>query len=460
MLKTPEQVIIIYEEILCRKVTINKVTPMLLSKYFLPVLREQPQDAQISSHSLMLRSGMIKQQSAGIYSWLPLGLKVLKNVENIIRFNMNATGCIELLMPCIQSAELWKESGRFDDYGKEMLKFPDRHDNMMLFGPTNEEMITDIFRKTIKSYKDLPKNFYQIQWKFRDEIRPRFGVMRGREFLMKDAYSFDIDQEGALESYNSMYAAYMRTFKDLGVSAIPVAADNGVIGGNLSHEFHIIADTGESDLYYDSKFDLISEDLATDIVLLRTIYAAADEKHDPKTCDVPDSELCKRKGIEVGHIFNFGTKYSEAMGALVNNIKGELVPANMGSYGIGVSRLVAAVIEASHDSKGIVWPHNIAPFKVSILNLNIIDPKCCELSDYVYNYLISLNVDVLYDDTDERPGSKFATHDLIGSPWQIIIGAKNAALGLVELKHRATGEMETEDADIIIKQIIGNLNVK
>lgn len=433
---------------------------MLLSKYFLPVLKEQPQDAQIASHSLMIKAGMIRQQAAGIYAWLPLGHKVLKNIENIVRFNMDAAGAIEMLMPCIQPADLWIETGRFDNYGKEMLKFPDRHDNMMLFGPTNEDMITDIFRKNIKSYKDLPKNLYHIQWKFRDEVRPRFGVMRGREFLMKDAYSFDIDEASAIETYNQMFIAYMRTFRDLGLSAIPVLADNGPIGGNLSHEFHIVAETGESTIYYDKTFDTLSENLATDIEELKSLYAAAEEKHTPTSCTDPNVELQKSKGIEVGHIFYIGTKYSKALNAVVNDKNGNLVPVEMSSYGIGISRLVGAIIESSHDDKGIIWPESVAPFKVSVINLNINDAKCNDLSLYIYNQLSNQGVDVLYDDTDERAGSKFATHDLIGSPWQVIIGPKKAVNDTVELKHRRTGETEDLSAAIAIKQIFGNLNVK
>lgn len=433
---------------------------MLLSKYFLPVLKEQPQDAQIASHSLMIKAGMIRQQAAGIYAWLPLGLKVLKNIENIVRFNMDAAGAIEMLMPCIQPADLWIETGRFDNYGKEMLKFPDRHDNMILFGPTNEDMITDIFRKNIKSYKDLPKNLYHIQWKFRDEVRPRFGVMRGREFLMKDAYSFDIDEASAIETYNQMFIAYMRTFRDLGLSAIPVLADNGPIGGNLSHEFHIVAETGESTIYYDKTFATLSENLATDIEELKSLYAAAEEKHTPTSCTDPNVELQKSKGIEVGHIFYIGTKYSKALNAVVNDKNGNLVPVEMSSYGIGISRLVGAIIEASHDDKGIIWPESVAPFKVSIINLNINDAKCNDLSFNIYNQLSNQGVDVLYDDTDERAGSKFATHDLIGSPWQVIVGPKKAVNDTVELKHRRTGETEDLSAAIAIKQILGNLNVK
>jgi prolyl-tRNA synthetase len=430
---------------------------MLLSKYFLPLLKEQPLEAQTKSHSLMLRAGMIRQQAAGIYSWLPLGLKVMQNIENIVRFNMNATGAIELLMPCIQPAELWQESGRFDNYGKEMLRFPDRHGNMLLFGPTNEDMITDIFRKNIQSYKDLPKNLYHIQWKFRDEIRPRFGVMRGREFLMKDAYSFDIDQESATETYYQIYASYMQIFKDLGLSAIPVLADNGPIGGNLSHEFHVIAETGESTIYYEKKFITLADSLASDINELRSLYAAAEEKHDPAKCSVPRDELMTSKSIEVGHIFYIGTKYSDAMKAYVNDQNGKQVAPEMSSYGIGISRLVAAIIEYSHDDRGIIWPENVAPFKVSLINLKISDTKCNDLANYVYNYLKGINIEVLYDDTDDSAGSKFASADLIGSPWQIIIGPKKAKDDLVEIKHRATGESEDVSAQMAIKKLVGSL---
>lgn len=433
---------------------------MLLSKFFLPVLKDHPAEAKVVSHALMLKSGMIRQHAAGIYNWLPLGLKALKNVENIVRFNMDASGFIEMLMPCVQSADLWIESGRFNSYGKEMLKFKDRHDHDLLFGPTNEEAFTDIIRNSVQSYKDLPKVFYQIQWKFRDEIRPRFGLMRGREFLMKDAYSLDVDEEGATNTYNQMFTAYMRTFSDLGLLAIPLAADTGEIGGSLSHEFHVIADTGESTLYYDQKFDLLKEELADNISLVKSLYAATEEKHDPTTCPIDEKELSMRKGIEVGHIFNFGDKYSRPMNAFVNNNNGQLVPIQMGSYGIGVSRLVAAIIEVNHDDKGIIWPNSVAPFKVSIINLNINDQNCNELAHNIYNQLTAQNIDVLLDDTDDRAGSKFATHDLIGSPWQVIIGPKKAQAGLVELKNRRLGEAEDIDPQQAINQIISNLNVR
>lgn len=433
---------------------------MLLSKFFLPLLKDKPAEASIVSHSLMLKSGMIRQHSAGIYNWLPLGLKVLKNIESIVRFNMDASGFVEMLMPCVQSADLWIESGRFNTYGKEMLKFKDRHEHDLLFGPTNEEALTDIIRHSIQSYKDLPKVLYQIQWKFRDEIRPRFGLMRCREFLMKDAYSLDIDEEGAIETYNQMFAAYMRTFNDLGLLAIPLAADTGEIGGSLSHEFHIIADTGESTLYYDKKFDLLKEELADDILLVKSLYAATEEKHDPNNCPVAKKDLSVRKGIEVGHIFNFGDKYSKPMNAFVNNDKGQLIPIQMGSYGIGISRLVAAIIEVSHDEKGIIWPVSVAPFKVSIVNLNIHDQNCNEIAHNIYNELKRENIEVLLDDTDERPGSKFATHDLIGSPWQIIVGPKKAQDNLVELKNRKSGDVEDIESHKVVDEIIGCLDAR
>ncbi|AFC72297.1 prolyl-tRNA synthetase [Rickettsia rhipicephali str. 3-7-female6-CWPP] len=415
---------------------------MLLSKYFLPVLKEEPSEAQVTSHKLMLRSGMIRQQAAGIYTWLPLGLKVLKNIENIVRLNMNKAGALEILMPCIQPAHLWMESGRFDNYGKEMLKFQDRHDNTLLFSPTNEDMITDIFRHNIKSYKDLPKNLYHIQWKFRDEIRPRFGVMRGREFLMKDAYSFDINKENAVKTYNQMYKAYINAFRDLGVFAIPVIADNGPIGGNLSHEFHIIAETGESTIYYDKKFKTLKDNPDIDVEEIKSWYAAAEEKHEVNKLPISEQEITSSKGIEVGHIFYIGSKYSVNMNALINDEHGKLTPIEMSSYGIGISRLVAAIIEANCDEKGIIWPSSVAPFKVSLINLNIHDSKCVELAEMAYKELSDKNIEVLYDDTEARPGSKFATHDLIGSPYQIIIGPKKAANNIVELKDRKSGVIE------------------
>jgi prolyl-tRNA synthetase len=433
---------------------------MLLSKYYLPVLKETPSEAQVVSHMLMLKSGMIRQAASGIYNWLPLGLKVLRNIENIVRSNMDASDFIEILMPCVQDGNLWRESGRLDVYGEEMLRFKDRHNHDLLFGPTNEEAITDIVRHSIQSYKELPKVLYQIQWKFRDEIRPRFGLMRCREFLMKDAYSFDIDMENAVKTYDQVFAAYMRTFRDLGLNAIPMAADSGEIGGDMSHEFHIIADTGESTIYYDKKFDLLGENLSSDIRQLKSLYAATEEKHDPKNCPLSGSELSVRRGIEVGHIFNFGEKYSKSMNAMINDKNGKRIPIQMGSYGIGISRLVAAIIEVSHDEKGIIWPVCVAPFKASIINLSEKDENCLNISRDIYNSMKSKGIEVLYDDTSERAGVKFAIHDLIGSPWQMIISPKKAINNVVELKHRASGEVQDVSIEMAISEVVNSLHVK
>lgn len=432
---------------------------MRLSEYFIPVLKEKPAEAQITSHSLMLRSGMISQLASGIYVWLPLGLKVLKNVEKIIRKHMDEAGAIELQMPCMQPAELWKKSGRYDAYGKETIKFLDRHDNEMLLGPSGEEVVASILQDTIQSYRDLPKNFYNIQMKFRDEIRPRFGVMRGREFHMKDAYSFDIDKEHAMETYNKMYVAYIKAFREMGVTVIPVNADNGVIGGSLSHEFHIIADTGESAIYYDNRFDVIGEDTAINLHLMQSLYAATDDKHKKDECPIPEEKLVSKRGIEVGHIFNFGDKYTKAMNIKVSNSKGEEVYPEMGSYGIGISRTVAGIIEAHHDEKGIIWPESVAPFKASIINLVPKSIECRSIAEKAYGMFDEKNIEVLYDDTDERAGHKFASHDLIGIPWQIIIGSKKAGNGLVELKHRSTGETEDLPVDMAVAKILGQLHV-
>jgi prolyl-tRNA synthetase len=404
---------------------------MRMSEYFLPTLKESPKEAEIISHELMLRAGMIKQTSAGIYAWLPLGQRVLKKIEQIVREEQDAAGAQELLMPTLQSADLWRESGRYDDYGKEMLRIEDRQGRDLLYGPTNEEMITDIFRSHVKSYKDLPKNLYHIQWKFRDEIRPRFGVMRGREFLMKDNYSFDLDYEGALYSYQKMFLSYLRTFSRMGLRAIPMRADTGPIGGDLSHEFIILADTGESEVFADAKWhdmDVTASGLSYDdrdklssyYDEMTSIYAATDEKHDENDC--PDN-LIKARGIEVGHIFNFGTKYSKAMNATVQNKDGDLVPVEMGSYGIGVSRLVGGIIEASHDNSGIIWPESVAPFKVGIINLDPEDQKCTDICNNLYNKLQD-DFEVIYDDRSVRPGVKFANMDLIGIPWQIRKGSR------------------------------------
>lgn len=427
---------------------------MRLSRYFLPILRETPKEAEIVSHRLMLRAGMIRQESAGIYAWLPLGLKVLNKVNAIVREEQNRSGAVELLMPTIQSADLWRESGRYDAYGKEMLRIQDRHEREMLFGPTNEEMITEIFRGYVRSYKDLPLNLYHIQWKFRDEVRPRFGVMRSREFLMKDAYSFDLDQAGAVHSYNKMFVAYLRTFARMGLKAIPMRADTGPIGGNLSHEFIILASTGESEVFChadylnydipeaDTDFDNI-QGLQSTVDKWTSLYAATSEMHDQAAFDaVPGDKKMSARGIEVGHIFYFGTKYSAPMGAKVMGPDGQEREVHMGSYGIGPSRLIAAIIEASHDENGIIWPEAVAPFDVAILNLKVGDSGTDAASERLYRELTAAGRDVLYDDRDERPGGKFATADLIGVPWQVLIGPKGLADGKVELKNRATGERE------------------
>ena len=427
---------------------------MRFSRYFLPILRETPKEAEIASHRLMLRAGMMRQEAAGIYAFLPLGLRVLKKIEQIVREEQNRSGAIELLMPTIQSAELWRESGRYEAYGKEMLRIKDRHDRDILYGPTNEEMITEIFRAYVRSYKDLPLNLYHIQWKFRDEVRPRFGLMRGREFLMKDAYSFDLDQAGAVHSYNKMFVAYLRTFARMGLKAIPMRADTGPIGGNLSHEFIILASTGESEVFChadylnfdippaDTNFDDIPG-LQSTVDKWTSLYAATSEMHDTAAFDtVSEDKKMSARGIEVGHIFYFGTKYSEPMGAKVMGPDGQEKPVHMGSYGIGPSRLIAAIIEASHDENGIIWPEAVAPFDVAILNLKTGDAATDAASERLYRELGAAGRDVLYDDRDERPGGKFATADLIGVPWQVLIGPKGLAEGKVELKHRPTGERE------------------
>lgn len=415
---------------------------MRLSRYFLPLLKETPAEAKIVSHRLMLRAGMVRQLGAGIYNWLPLGLKVLRNIENVVREEMNKAGAVEILMPTMQPAELWQESGRYDDYGKEMLRIVDRHERDMLFGPTAEEVVTDIFRNNVRSYKDLPLNLYNIQWKFRDEIRPRFGVMRGREFLMKDAYSFDMDKEGAKKSYQIMYEAYLNTFKRLGLTAIPVRADNGAIGGDLSHEFQILAETGESEVHYDVAFEELMKKPNVDIAKLQSLYAAADEKHDPENCPVSKENLRSKRGVEVGHIFNFGTKYTKAMNVTVLNKEGQAVHPDMGSYGIGVSRLVGAIIESSHDEAGIIWPDSVAPFRVGLINIRSGDAECDKVCDDLYASFAAAGVDVLYDDTSDSAGKKFAAMDLIGLPWQVAIGPRGVKEGVAELKNRRTGEKQ------------------
>ncbi|SNS41066.1 MULTISPECIES: proline--tRNA ligase [unclassified Azospirillum] len=422
---------------------------MRMSTYFLPTLKETPSEAQIVSHRLMLRAGMIRQTSAGIYAWLPLGWKVLQKVAQIVREEQDRAGAQELLMPTIQSAELWKQSGRYEAYGKEMLRITDRHDREMLFGPTNEEMITDIVKTFVKSYKDLPKNLYHIQWKFRDEVRPRFGVMRGREFLMKDNYSFDLDAEGARLSYRRMFLAYLRTFARMGIKAIPMRADTGPIGGDLSHEFIILAETGESQVFCDKQWlelDVLADnpdangDLKDFFAKYTSVYAATEEMHDAANCPVPAEQLETARGIEVGHIFYFGTKYSAPMGAVVTGPDGQPVTVEMGSYGIGVSRVVAALIEASHDDAGIIWPDQVAPFKVALINLKADDEACRSTCDDLYAKLNAAGVEVIYDDRNERPGAKFADMDLIGIPWQLTVGPRGLKAGTVELKRRASGE--------------------
>jgi prolyl-tRNA synthetase len=424
---------------------------MRLSAYFLPLLRENPSEAQIVSHRLMLRAGMIRQSSAGIYSWLPLGLRVLQKVEQIVREEQDRAGAQEVLMPTIQPADLWRESGRYDDYGKEMLRIKDRHERDMLYGPTNEEQITEIFRDAVKSYRELPKNLYHIQWKFRDEVRPRFGVMRGREFLMKDAYSFDLDAKGAKHSYNKMFVAYLRTYARMGLKAIPMRAETGPIGGDLSHEFIILAETGESAVYCDKAWletDILAAEVDYDSDLepafkkWTSLYAATDDMHDAAKSPLAADQLVTARGIEVGHIFYFGTKYSKPMNAVVAGPNGETVPVEMGSYGIGVSRLVGAIIEASHDDKGIIWPEAVAPFRVGLINLRVADAKCVAAADALHGRLRAAGIDTLYDDRDESAGANFATMDLIGLPWQLVLGPRGLAAGTVELKNRATGVKE------------------
>jgi prolyl-tRNA synthetase len=436
---------------------------MRLSRYFLPVLKEAPSDAQIVSHQLMLRAGMIRQEAAGIYAWLPLGLRVLKKVEQIVREEMDRAGAVELLMPTIQLAELWRESGRYEAYGDEMLRITDRHKRDLLFGPTAEEVVTDIFRASVKSYKDLPKNLYNIQWKFRDERRPRFGVMRGREFLMKDAYSFDLDAEGARKSYNRMFVAYLNLYSRMGLKAVPMRADTGPIGGDLSHEFIVLAETGESAVFCHK--DLVEMappgadvdwdgDLQPLVDQRTALYAATEEMHDAAAFDViPEGDRLSARGIEVGHIFSFGTKYSEPMKALVTGPDGKDVPVQMGSYGVGVSRLLGAIIEASHDDSGIIWPESVAPFDVGIINMRQGDAACDEACQTAYRALTAAGRDVLYDDTDTRGGAKFATMDLIGLPWQLIVGPKGVAEGVVEVKNRKTGERHSAPLADVIAQL-------
>ena len=435
---------------------------MRLTQYFLPLLKETPKEAQIASHRLMLRAGMIQQSSAGIYSWLPLGKKVLDKIADIVREEQNRAGALEIMMPTIQPAELWQESGRYDDYGAEMLRIKDRHDRDMLYGPTNEEQVTDIFRAHVRSYKALPLNLYHIQWKFRDEVRPRFGIMRGREFLMKDAYSFDSDAAGARAAYNRMFVSYLKTFARMGLTAIPMEADTGPIGGDMSHEFIILAETGESGVYFHKDWldaDLVTqvnydEDLQPVVDRFTSLYARADEKHDPETCPVAADELMSLRGIEVGHIFYFGEKYSAAMGASVTAPDGTNRPVHMGSYGIGVSRLVGGIIEASHDDRGIIWPRAVAPFDVAVVNLKAGDETCDSCAEDLYAKLQAAGADPLYDDRDDRPGAKLAAIDLIGIPWQIVVGPRGMANGVVEVKNRRTGEAVEVSPDSALSMVM------
>jgi len=415
-------------------------------------MKESPSSAEIVSHKLMLRAGLVRQTAAGIYAWLPIGFRVLKKIEQIVREEQDKAGAIEMLMPTIQSADLWRQSGRYDAYGPEMLRITDRHKREMLYGPTNEEMITALFRDDVKSYRDLPRTLYHIQWKFRDEVRPRFGVMRGREFLMKDAYSFDVDEAGARNSYYTQLLAYLRTFQRLGIRAVPMKAASGPIGGDLSHEFIVLAPTGESEVFYDSDFEDfdwqqsdIQYDSPSDLEALFTqvssMYAATDETHDPaRWNEVPEPRRRTGRGIEVGHIFYFGTKYSESMGLKVTGADGSMVTPEMGSYGIGVSRLVGAIIEASHDDAGIVWPEAVAPWKVGLVTMRGDDAASVAAADDIYARLTAAGVETLYDDRDERGGVKLGSMDLIGLPWQLILGPRGLAAGTVELKNRRTGE--------------------
>ncbi len=441
---------------------------MRLSQYFLPVLRDDPKEAEIVSHRLMLRSGMIRQEAAGSYSWLPMGLRVLKKIEQIVREEQNRTGAIEVLMPTLQSADLWKKSGRYDAYGKEMLRVKDRHERDLLYGPTNEEMITDIFRSGVQSYKDVPRNLYHIQWKFRDEVRPRFGVMRGREFLMKDAYSFDLSREAGQHSYNKMFVSYLKTFARLGLKAVPMRAETGPIGGDDSHEFLILAETGESGVFFDrafydmdwSGFDIDYDDVAEVDRVVKNFtskYAATDEKHDQAEFEskVPERHRLTGRGIEVGHIFFFGTKYSDPLGCQVQGADGKMVTLHSGSYGIGVSRLVAGIIEASHDKDGIIWPEAVSPFDVGLINIKTGDAEADAASAKIYKELTAKGKDVLYDDRNAPGGAKFASMDLIGLPWQVIIGPRGLKEGVAEVKNRKTGERQNVALDRVVERLTG-----
>ncbi len=441
---------------------------MRLSQYFMPILRDDPKEAEIASHKLMLRAGLVRQEAAGSYSWLPMGFRVLKKIEQIVREEQDRAGALEVLMPTLQSADLWKKSGRYDAYGKEMLRIKDRQDRDMLYGPTNEEMITDIFRSGIQSYKDVPRNLYHIQWKFRDEVRPRFGVMRGREFLMKDAYSFDLTAEAGKHSYNKMFVSYLKTFARMGIKAVPMRADTGPIGGDASHEFLVLADTGESGVFFDgalhdldwSKIDIDYDNVeavAKMVADYTSKYAATDEKHDQAEFEkrVPEAKRLSGRGIEVGHIFFFGDKYSLPMGCEVQGADGKKVTLQSGSYGIGVSRLVGGIIEASHDKDGIIWPEAVAPYKVGLINIKAGDAEADAASDKIYKALQARGVEVLYDDRNQPGGAKFATMDLIGLPYQIIIGPRGLKEGIAEVKTRKTGARENVALDKVVERFAG-----
>ncbi len=441
---------------------------MRLSKFFLPVLRDNPKEAEILSHRLMLRAGMIRQEAAGIYAWLPLGFRVLQKIEQIVREEMDRAGAVEMLMPTLQLADLWRESGRYDAYGPEMLRITDRNKREMLYGPTNEEMITEIVRFGVKSYRELPKNLYHFQWKFRDEQRPRFGVMRGREFYMKDAYSFDIDETSARLSYNRMFVAYLRIFARMGLVGIPMRAETGPIGGDLSHEFIVLAETGESGVFINK--DVLNlpippetvdydGDLSSIVEQWTTLYAATEDVHDAARfeAETPEDKRVNTRGIEVGQVFYFGDKYTKAMKALVAGPDGTDKPPMCGSYGVGVSRLAGAIIEASHDDKGIIWPEAVAPFMVGLANLKVGDAATDAACERIYGELTKAKVDVLYDDTDERAGGKFARLDLIGLPYQIIVGPKNLADDMVEVKTRKTGEREMLPIGEVIARFTGSM---
>lgn len=435
---------------------------MYLSNYFLPIQHEKPQNATMTSHCLMQQAGMVRQAASGIYSWLPFGLAILKKIENIIRDELNKAQNIELLTPCLQPASLWETSGRINDYGKELLKMPDRHDQMLLFAPSAEEMVTQAVQPYLTSYKNLPKIFYQFQWKFRDEIRPKAGLLRSREFLMKDSYSFDIDDEGAEATYWHMYITYLKIYRKLGLNVIPAEADNGVIGGNLSHEFHVLAENGQSTIYYDANLPkeiekCLKEDSNLESVKkLSLLYSKTDEK-----CNFSENidNLIKNNSIEVGHIFFFGSKYSTKLNALSQNKQGELVPLSMGSYGIGLTRLVAAIIEANHDENGIKLPINLAPFSVCIVLLSTGDETCLNLAKNYYNQLKNLNIDALFDDSETSAKIKSKNNDLIGIPLQLIIGNKLVQEGKIEIKNRFKSFSTIINTDEAINYLINQITL-